>query len=211
MNAADLLLTLAQGAGTVALVAVLAVAGLITLIVLMFVIQFFDLWLQAQLSGARVRFLDIIGMRLRKVEPRIVVRSRIRAVKAGLEISTAQLETHHLAGGRADTIEVHGRPGGRGTIRSNVHIPWHAGLAISRPGRSAGHLLIDGDYSQHAGILEIELGGAIFNDDVQQHDRLTVTGEALLDAGVLVRVLLIEQFVNDCCRSASALVSARGA
>ena len=76
MNAPHLLSTLAQGAGTAALTAVLVVAGLIALIVLMFVIQYFNLWLQAQLSGAHVRFVDIIGMRFRKVDPRTVVHSR---------------------------------------------------------------------------------------------------------------------------------------
>ncbi len=76
MNAPHLLSTLAQGAGTAALVAVLVIAGLIAIIVLMFVIQHFNLWLQAQLSGAHVRFVDIIGMRFRKVDPRTVVHSR---------------------------------------------------------------------------------------------------------------------------------------
>jgi uncharacterized protein YqfA (UPF0365 family) len=43
-------------------------------------------------------------MKLRKVDLRTVVFSRIRAVKAGLDISTAQIETHYLSGGRVPQV-----------------------------------------------------------------------------------------------------------
>ncbi len=79
---------------------VLALAVL--LIVLIFgaiLATFFNLWLQALLSGAPVSFMRLIGMRLRRVNPRTIVYSRINSVKAGLTISNDELETHYLAGG----------------------------------------------------------------------------------------------------------------
>ncbi|MCC6486791.1 MAG: flotillin-like protein FloA [Candidatus Hydrogenedentes bacterium] len=63
------------------------------------VITFIKLYIQAWLSGAHVSMLSLLAMRLRKVNPNIIVESRINAVKAGLRISTDELEAHYLAGG----------------------------------------------------------------------------------------------------------------
>ena len=80
---------------------VIALVALVFFVVIFAVVgQFLNLYIQALLSKARVGILDLIGMRLRKVDIRIIVLSRIRSVKAGIEISSAQLETHYLAGGR---------------------------------------------------------------------------------------------------------------
>lgn len=82
----------------------LLVALLFLLIVVVVVAQFLNLWIQALTSGARVSIFDLIGMRLRKVDARTIVLGRIRAVKAGLAITTEQLESHYLAGGRVPSI-----------------------------------------------------------------------------------------------------------
>jgi uncharacterized protein YqfA (UPF0365 family) len=79
-----------------ALLVILGVAGLIIFIVL---VSFFQLWLQAALSGASVSFGALVGMRLRRVNPSTIVLSRINAVKAGLNLSILDLESHYLAGG----------------------------------------------------------------------------------------------------------------
>ena len=69
------------------------------LIIAVVIISYFRLWLRAWLSQASVGWLQLVGMSLRKVNPAIIVDSRIMAVKAGLNISTNELETHYLAGG----------------------------------------------------------------------------------------------------------------
>src|SRR5690349_16201993 len=79
------------------------VGGVIVVFVLIlfFIVgQFIHLYIQALVSGAHVKMLDLVGMKLRKVDLRTIVYSRIRAVKAGLDISTNKIETHYLAGGR---------------------------------------------------------------------------------------------------------------
>ncbi len=82
---------------------ILLVVGLfVSVFALIFVIvliSFFQLWLRAMLSGASVGLLSLVGMRLRKVNPAVIVDSRIMAVKAGLRVSTNELETHYLASG----------------------------------------------------------------------------------------------------------------
>jgi len=72
-------------------IAILAILGVC--------LSVFSVWLRALVSGAYVKVLALIGMKLRKVPIRGVVDARIQAVKAGLEVSTDQLEAHYLAGG----------------------------------------------------------------------------------------------------------------
>ncbi|MCB1055782.1 MAG: flotillin-like FloA family protein, partial [Acidobacteria bacterium] len=57
------------------------------------------LWLAALFSGARVGLITLIGMRIRRVPPKVVVEPRISAIKAGLNVDVAALESHYLAGG----------------------------------------------------------------------------------------------------------------
>ncbi len=113
------------------LVIAAVIAGLFALIVLMFMIQYFALWLQAMLSGARVGFLELIGMRFRKVDPQTIVLSRIRAVKAGLDLSTNQLETHYLAGGNVPRV-VNAMIA---ADRANIDLPGTRASAIDLAGR----------------------------------------------------------------------------
>ena len=83
---------------------VLTVVGVIVLIFVIMMISFFQLWLQAMLSGAHVSFFSLIGMRLRKVSPTIIVHNRITAMKAGLSLDVGELEAHVLAGGNIGRV-----------------------------------------------------------------------------------------------------------
>ena len=104
---------------------------LIVLVMAAFAFQFFALWLQAKLSGAGVGFFDLIGMNFRKVNPRVIVLSRIQGVKAGLGLSTNQLETHYLAGGRVPTV-VNAMIAAN---RAKIDLPWDTACAIDLAGR----------------------------------------------------------------------------
>jgi len=107
------------------------VVGLLLLVFVIVIAQFVNLWLQALLSGARVSLLDLIGMRLRKVDPKTIVLSRIRSVKAGLDLSTNELEKHFLAGGRVPSVI-------NALIaadRAKIELPWDTACAIDLAGR----------------------------------------------------------------------------
>lgn len=78
-----------------------AVVGLVFTIVLL---NFFGLWLRALTSGAPVGIPTLIAMRLRGIPNSLIVNARITAVRAGIEVTTAQLETHFLAGGSVDQV-----------------------------------------------------------------------------------------------------------
>ncbi|HOJ67941.1 MAG TPA: flotillin-like protein FloA [Candidatus Hydrogenedentes bacterium] len=82
----------------------LLVLFVILLVFFVTIVSYFRLWLRAWLSDASVSWLSLIGMSLRKVDPSVIVDSRIMAVKAGLNISTNELETHYLAGGNVTRV-----------------------------------------------------------------------------------------------------------
>ncbi len=79
--------------------AIVIVLVIVVLVCCMMFVKFFRLWLQAKLSRADVKFSELIGMWLRKVNTRIIVLSKIMAVQAGLQLTTRDLESHVLAGG----------------------------------------------------------------------------------------------------------------
>src|SRR6478752_7177169 len=62
------------------------------------------LWISALAAGVRISIFTLVGMRLRRVTPSRVVNPLIKASKAGLGITTNQLESHYLAGGNVDRV-----------------------------------------------------------------------------------------------------------
>ena len=105
--------------------------GVIVLIFLAIIASFFKLWLQAYAARASVRMLDLIGMSLRKVDPRIIVLSRIRAVQAGLDVGTREMESHYLSGGRVPNVIT----ALIAANRANITLTWQTATAIDLAGR----------------------------------------------------------------------------
>jgi uncharacterized protein YqfA (UPF0365 family) len=77
---------------------IVVLVGLV-LVFLFLLANFLGLWIQALFSGARIGMFSMVGMRIRKVNPRLIVTSKIMAVKAGIAVETGLLEAHFLAGG----------------------------------------------------------------------------------------------------------------
>ena len=90
--------------GSLILMAVLVVGIVVVLIVSFVVLSFINIWIQARMTGAPVSFLTLLSMRLRRVPIALVVQSRITAVKAGIPLTTDQLEAHYLAGGDVNQV-----------------------------------------------------------------------------------------------------------
>jgi len=77
---------------------------LVFLIMFVVAISNFQLWLRAFLAGAQIQFFQLIGMRLRRVNPKVIVDSYIVAQKGGLDIGLGDLETHYLAQGNVPRL-----------------------------------------------------------------------------------------------------------
>ena len=160
------------------LIILVVIGGFLALIVLFMALNFFNLWIQALFSGARVSIFDLIGMKLRKVDPRTIVLSRIRAVKAGLDLSTNQLETHFLAGGRVPSVI-------NALIASNrarIQLPFDTACAIDLAGRD---ILLAVQTSVNPAVIDVpnpKLGrptiDAVAKDGIQLRARARVTVRA---------------------------------
>jgi uncharacterized protein YqfA (UPF0365 family) len=82
-------------------------------------------------AGVHVGLGDLIGMRLRKVNPAAVVRPLINATKAGITLTTRELEAHFLAGGHVDRVV-------KALIsadKANIALPFQQAAAIDLAGR----------------------------------------------------------------------------
>jgi len=79
------------------------IGAVIALFLLLYILPV-NLWFTAQLSGVKVNLLNLVLMRLRKVSPSLVVNAMIISTKAGLNITSNEIETHYLAGGNVNSV-----------------------------------------------------------------------------------------------------------
>ena len=115
----------------VVFVAILVVVILVAIVAFLLFLKFFRLWLQARLSRADVKFSELIGMWLRRVDTRTIVLSKITAIQAGLTLTTTDLESHYLAGGRVPNVV-------RALVaanRANIDLSLKTATAIDLAGR----------------------------------------------------------------------------
>ena len=100
-------------------------------------ITYGKLWFQAYMSGADVSLFSLIGMGFRKVRPDMIVKAKVMAKQAGLNISrrdgisTEQLEAHYLAGG--DVMKVTNSI--IAAQRANIDLDFDRSAAIDLAGR----------------------------------------------------------------------------
>ena len=69
---------LLQNSSNPVVIGVLIVIGIAALVFVLILLKFARLWLQAYFSRADIKLSELIGMWLRKVDPRIIVLSKIR-------------------------------------------------------------------------------------------------------------------------------------
>ncbi|MDR7072795.1 flotillin-like protein FloA [Fictibacillus barbaricus] len=117
------------GLGSIASIVIIGLVVIVLAILLTFVPVM--LWISALAAGVRVGIFTLVGMRLRRVIPNRVINPLIKAVKAGLDLSTNQLESHYLAGGNVDRvvnalIAAH---------RANIELSFERAAAIDLAGR----------------------------------------------------------------------------
>ncbi len=81
------------------------IAGFVFLAV---VLRYGRLWIQSVTTRAGIGIFDLLRMTFRKVNPTVILRSKIMATQAGLddeeELTTKALEAHYLAGGNVPLV-----------------------------------------------------------------------------------------------------------
>ncbi len=119
--------------------ALFAVGGLITLVLVLVVLNFFNVWLRAWVAGAPVDFLELIALRLRGVPVGLVVNSRIAAVKSGIPLSADELSTHYLAGGNVELV-IGALIGAR---KASIELDFDRACAIDLATRGTGKTVLE--------------------------------------------------------------------
>ena len=163
------------------IVTIAIILGIPVLVAVLIFLAFFKLWIQAKAARADVSFMDLIGMWLRKVNTRSIVVSKITAIQAGLEISTQELESHYLAGGRVPNVV-------RALIaanRANIDLSFNTATAIDLAGRdileavqtSVNPKVIDCP-DPHKGRQTVD---AVAQDGIQLKAKARVTVRANID------------------------------
>jgi uncharacterized protein YqfA (UPF0365 family) len=85
---------------------VIIIAIILFLIVFLYFVPI-GLFIRAYFSGVKLKiFKDLIGMRLRKVPPVVIVSNMITATKAGIVVEQGKLEAHYLAGGNVNKVVI---------------------------------------------------------------------------------------------------------
>jgi uncharacterized protein YqfA (UPF0365 family) len=141
--------------------------------------RYFTLWIQCVFTRADINIVQLMMMSLRKVNPTVIVRSKIMAVQAGVTrsypISTRALEAHYLAGGNVPNVI-------RALViahRAHLDLDWQTAQAIDLAGRdlldavrtSVNPKIIDcPDPKRSSGTLT-----AVAGDGIQLKSRARVT------------------------------------
>ena len=152
----------------------LAIAAIIALVLFYFIFSYISLGVQALVSGARVGLINIIFMRFRKVPPKLIVESKIMAVKTGLSISTDNLESHFLAGGNVSRVV-------QALIaadKANIELSFNRTAAIDLAGRDVLEAV---QMSVNPKVIETPLVAAVAKDGIQLKAISRVTVRANID------------------------------
>jgi uncharacterized protein YqfA (UPF0365 family) len=115
---------------TTLLVAII-IGGLLGLVAMFIFFSFVQLWIQSFLTGAKIGIVDMIRMKLCKVDYGMIVRMKIALVQAGIKVPTQDLEAHFLAKGNVPkvaqaVISAH---------KAGIDLPWRVAAAIDLAGR----------------------------------------------------------------------------
>lgn len=152
-------------------VIILIIFGIIFLI---FAGSLISLWVQALVSGASVGLFNIIFMRFRKVPPKLIVESKIMAVKAGISIMTDALESHFLAGGHVARVV-------QALIaadKANIDLKFNRAAAIDLAGRDVLEAV---QMSVNPKVIETPMVAAMAKDGIQLKAISRVTVRANID------------------------------
>lgn len=139
---------------------IFVILAIVVFLILLLYLVPVGLWLTALFSGVRVKLSDLVGMRFRKVPPPAIVRPLITARKAGLDLTTNQLETHFLSGGHVQAVV-------NALIsadKANIELPFQQATAIDLAGRDVFEAV---QVSVNPKVIETPPVSAVAKDGIQ--------------------------------------------
>ncbi|WP_156302644.1 flotillin-like protein FloA [Salinicoccus sp. YB14-2] len=145
-------------------------------IVLSFILSFVPvgLWISAIAAGVKVGIFTLVGMRLRRVKPKRVIEPMIKAHKAGLNLSTNQLEAHFLAGGNVDRVV----DALIAAQRANINLTFERCAAIDLAGRDVLEAV---QMSVNPKVIETPFISGVAMDGIEVKAKARITVRANID------------------------------
>ncbi len=147
---------------------ILVTVGVIVGLFLFFYIIPLNLWITAVFSGVNISIAQLIFMRIRKVPPSLVVNAMINSTKAGLKVTSNEIETHYLAGGNVNAVI-------RAMIsadKANIPLDWKMSTAINLAGRDVFEAV---QMSVNPKVIDTPPVSAVAKDGIQLVCRARVT------------------------------------
>ncbi len=132
------------------------------------------LWITAYFSGVKIKMATLIGMRLRRVAPSLIVNPMIKATKAGLEINIDELEAHFLAGGNVNTLV----DALIAAQRANIPLEFERAAAIDLAGRNVLEAV---QVSVNPKVIETPIIAAVSKDGIEVMAKARVTVRANIE------------------------------
>ena len=132
------------------------------------------MWIQGivSLGLGRIRIVDLIRMRLRKISPRLVTDGVINLHKAGLvTIATDMLETHYLAGGNIQNIV----DAMIAANKANIPLTFETATAIDLAGRDVKEAVETSVYPKVIDVPQKAYLAAVAKDGIELKARARVT------------------------------------
>lgn len=129
------------------------------------------LWFTAIFSNVRVPIFALVGMRIRKVPPGVILNALISATKAGLKIDRDNLEAHYLAGGNVISVV-------KALIsadKANIQLDFKAATAIDLAGRDVLNAV---QMSVNPKVIDTPPVSAVAKDGIQLIAKARVTVRA---------------------------------
>lgn len=160
--------------GFVEVAPIIIIALILIALVILFTFVPVTLWISALAAGVKVGLFTLIGMRLRRVVPSRVINPLIKAYKAGLDVTTNQLESHYLAGGNVDRvvnalIAAH---------RANINLTFERAAAIDLAGRDVLEAV---QMSVNPKVIETPFISGIAMDGIEVKAMARITVRANID------------------------------
>ena len=115
-------------------IVLIVILGVAALIIAGIIFSFFSVWLRSRLAGAPVSMLNLVAMRLRQVPYALIVDVRIRATKAGIEMTIDEVEAQFLAGGNVLAC-VHALIAAK---KAGIELDWSRTCAIDLATKGSG-------------------------------------------------------------------------
>ncbi|MBN2557479.1 MAG: flotillin-like protein FloA [Clostridia bacterium] len=157
-----------------AIIVLVVVIAIVFVLSVLFSLVPLGLWISAGAAGVKVGLFTLVGMKLRRVVPARIIKPKIKAAKAGLDVSINDLEAHFLSGGNVDRVI----DSLIAAQKAEIPLSFKRATAIDLAGRDVLEAV---KMSVNPKVIETPLIAAIAKNGIELKARARVTVRANID------------------------------